>query len=1203
MAPPVAPSYLNAGPSTSTTIALDWEFVAGSLGVEIERGPSALGPFTLVFTTGDNPPAYTDTGLAPLTTYYYRVRVCNGDGCGPYSPVASDTTLDATDTAGYPLYYRLRVRNVSTQVNPNGTADVLIVTSWRSGDTPYIAEPPEGDGQEIDLLTGGVRTGSYIVRVIDAPYGSDGTGILRYVTGRLEDAQFRQQLLSRRAYIETSPDGTTWEGLHAGYVTNLRLASAISYAFTIGDTRRVETQRKSFTWSAEPGPIGVSERDVFPGRGCLLGGPIIGGFGPVNDLGGDEYGMPYDAVDDTVFPGRKVVYLANIASYMPPNFERSRNLSAIGTYMNTVLQPYAEEFTQAVGVSNPVILEALDFDWRWYPKLTVQISDGVDTWYGLLRAAVSSNSPPILCALLDEAGSASPPSPGSYRVRVFKAEVGEDSPIYIDMHPVDIVTSLFDTVGIEWDSVTADAVKDALNPDLRYAMRITEPVMMLDFLTRSVFGPFGFSIRTNVAGQQEFYTTRLLSDAEPLLTIRTDDLTGDAEPIFSLDEGSIVSAFKISYQTFSRTSLQLNSSPPPPPDGIVVAEVPVIIQNADISVFSTREVEYVFPGFVHLAGSWASRMGDLIGAITILGFDRYGRGAPDMEASILKTSEAYAAGLGDEVYLDVAHYPNRGYRIGESDVGARIAQIVRRTITPYGALLKLVDSGVALQPVSPDAEISIEASAGSPRTVAQFTIDNAASINSAAVLTVAIEWAISSSEPTTAGQVFIRYVAGACPTAAVQLPPVAPSSRVWARARTEQLGRRPSAWSAWVDVTLSAFGAPTGVTISGITAESFDVAWTPSDISYWTEVFIAPGATPPADWSPYRVNLFRPGSNQTVIRGLDDSTAYIVGVCHRDLGTGERTTVATDTDTTTSNGSTAPTPIAVQVISIEQDASQPTGIAIGIWPADESFDIEIQRAADSGGSPSVFATIARVAGTTQVYRDLLPSDGLTRWYRVRHVLPGFDPSNYTGADSGEPGACPVNLNRPSALQPILTITVTPGDPDYVIDWSGVGTVEVSINGGAFGAPAASPITVTRIGTVITYNFRAQLNGLSVFSLVTIPVSTATTPAITAVNDSEQQAIACGVNWIVQCSWTTTNPNDTDYKIVVRDFTSGVIVADNQTTASSYFDDDTGEVGDSAFTGVTHTRRYTVELVRLSDNTIIDGPDATAGESVVTGAAC
>ena len=74
------------------------------------------------------------------------------------------------------VQYRLTIRDVSTEFPPNPTTNnLLVVTSDSAAGNPYISAAPQGDGVEIDPLTGTTRSGAYVVEVVDANTGTDAT--------------------------------------------------------------------------------------------------------------------------------------------------------------------------------------------------------------------------------------------------------------------------------------------------------------------------------------------------------------------------------------------------------------------------------------------------------------------------------------------------------------------------------------------------------------------------------------------------------------------------------------------------------------------------------------------------------------------------------------------------------------------------------------------------------------------------------------------------------------------------------------------------------------------------------------------------------------------------------------------------------------------------------------------------------------------
>ncbi|MGD0650215.1 MAG: fibronectin type III domain-containing protein [Verrucomicrobiia bacterium] len=97
--PPNAPSALTATPVSSSQINLSWTDNANNEdGFKIERSTDGTN-FTQIATVTTNVTAYSNTGLSPNTTYWYRVRAYNAGGDSPYSNQASATTLQTPPAA------------------------------------------------------------------------------------------------------------------------------------------------------------------------------------------------------------------------------------------------------------------------------------------------------------------------------------------------------------------------------------------------------------------------------------------------------------------------------------------------------------------------------------------------------------------------------------------------------------------------------------------------------------------------------------------------------------------------------------------------------------------------------------------------------------------------------------------------------------------------------------------------------------------------------------------------------------------------------------------------------------------------------------------------------------------------------------------------------------------------------------------------
>lgn len=95
--PPAAPSNLQASAQSANRINLSWSDNSDNEDeFEIERRRSG-DEFDRVATVDEDAESYGDEGLQNGTTYHYRVRACNSEGCSGYSNVDDATTQGGTD--------------------------------------------------------------------------------------------------------------------------------------------------------------------------------------------------------------------------------------------------------------------------------------------------------------------------------------------------------------------------------------------------------------------------------------------------------------------------------------------------------------------------------------------------------------------------------------------------------------------------------------------------------------------------------------------------------------------------------------------------------------------------------------------------------------------------------------------------------------------------------------------------------------------------------------------------------------------------------------------------------------------------------------------------------------------------------------------------------------------------------------------------
>lgn len=943
------------------------------------------------------------------------------------------------------IEYRLRIRNASTVANPDGTADVVSVSSAPAAAAPYIASEPSGDGQEVDPLTGAVRTGSYTVEIVDANTGTDATGTIRYLTALLEDAGARQQLLSRRAYVEIQTNGGGWSTLIAGYVGSIRLVSPMRYAVQIGDTRRVDQTQTIFQGAS----LGA-----YTTRGTITGGPVTSNWGPVVARGGWRYRVTN--------AGGGNVFLEFVDGYAP-----SVN-SPVITDWRKLTRPEIGDFIEARRQVNPYAIvggtsqyvtayTSTQYD---FTAGTWVVSGGMTAWIG----TTATNAAPVQAVICNYSQTPYGQSLGVSHVYLYwptcpystgqivycslsTFEVTEQTPLYIDAHPVDLTTAIWANARINYDAAGAwiATIRGLIGDSVRLACRLTEAPIIASFLEAAIFGPFGVSARTTSAGQQELFPTRIRTSSLPSLTLGTNDLRSGEDVVFDLDERTAVSAITLSQQWLNAAlwvegaaatangSTQSNGTNTPL-DGVIVSELKQTAQYLDpnLTVFTGRSIEYAVPGMIHTATSWQPSTGDQLDAIAVPAFDRYGRGAAAADVQVLAGSSAAAAQIGDEIYFEAAHYPNKGYRIGESSVGARIMQVIRRTESPSGPVLRLLDSGLAAQPATLPT-ITIAKATGAPTTTAQYTLTNAATLNTGGVISVRVQWAASATSPTGAGADHAVYAPGQIPTTAQQLPGQSVAGQtIWVRARSEQASRRPSNWTAWTSVALDALPSVSGLAASNIRQTAATIAWTNTSTAYPLIVYAYQGASAPADWSAYQIATLPAGSTSTTVRSLTGPTiAWRLGVAYDGPGAvGPVVSVAVTTNSTT-DASTRPAGLAV--IPGVDDVTLEQGVALAMWASDQTLDLVIERSTTSG---SGFAQIARVAGSTPTYADALPRDGVTYYYRIAHSLGGFALSTYSQEVSAIARGVPRDMVRPDAVTPVVLVTTT--------EASGIATVALTV---------------------------------------------------------------------------------------------------------------------------------------------------------------
>lgn len=148
---PAPPINLVATATGTSSIGINWNDVSqGETGFNLYRSPNGIDSWSMVATTAANTPLYSNTGLQPNTTYWYRATSFNQNSESAYSNIDSATTWPAT---------------CGTAIGHTNTDSLYTFTATNTGTAPYTyAWSLNGNSSTAPSLTAVLDTaGSYYV--------------------------------------------------------------------------------------------------------------------------------------------------------------------------------------------------------------------------------------------------------------------------------------------------------------------------------------------------------------------------------------------------------------------------------------------------------------------------------------------------------------------------------------------------------------------------------------------------------------------------------------------------------------------------------------------------------------------------------------------------------------------------------------------------------------------------------------------------------------------------------------------------------------------------------------------------------------------------------------------------------------------------------------------------------------------------------
>lgn len=1011
------------------------------------------------------------------------------------------------------IEYRIRIRNAAN------SADAVTATSIRGDANHYISAEPSGDGASFDPNTGVVTSGQFSVRVVD-PITS---GTDRFFSSQLEDANGRQQLGHRRAYIEQRIDGGAWTTRGAGRIGRYGLDSDIEWDIAVSDFLKAEHEFRVF--DPAPAELITDFLNRWPNRGCIAGG-IIGGFAAVGivDMGGWIMRVRTDA-------GTNRYRLEPVRIWDGANREVDLLESGLGALINKISWelPHAVwelglgtfetiRDTMAERVAFPGLITLIDgVPWRPLPARGGQVNYedeqlNHNAVYDLVSAKPGQTG---LFVHRDQQGALT--NGALVHVRVLMARPHERSPIYFSGHPIDFVTSLAGDADIPYDSASVETVRDTIGALARFSGRFTEPASLGELAEGACYGPLGVAARQGDDGELEYFCTRRFPITLPAVTIDEDDVVEGTTRAFDLDTSQAIRHYALEHTKLSRAISQSL-------DGVAVQVERFERTNDDPGAIGTGNVVYNVPGQLHLGNTKEMQLTNWTNGQAFEMFGRYGRGPVRAFTTLLPTGAGANVKLGDEILVDLPQIPNANKRLLDAAVSARAMQIVHLTRKSAGIEVELIDSGPNASPHATVPTHTIAASSDRPRNVGTITITNAATLNGQSA-GLRLQMALDTGGGAPAAEDYSDvafFMPGAIPTGVYRLPVVTADATVYVRARAEKNAARPSSWSTPSSVNLTGITAPSAVTGTpagdGTRAE---ITWTNGVATLRVEVWLSLASEVFADAT--LIADLPAGSDRYSMYDLTPSTNYTVYVRHRDEETDDVSATAEDDFTSGATPATLTAPTNPDGFSFFQTVPGSTfGVSSKILQRNNRYGIvvkatefpsfiEVQEAVETAAGAGTYGSFATVAtqiksesGSWTLWSDRAPNDGLRRKLKARHVREGATASSYTAEVIVTPGTNdPIPQFPLDNVGPDLDVVAVPSSTNYTINYTvDASTFEYSTDGAAYTSVPASGFTVSRNavgGAAKTLTFRAVKDGQTVSSEIEVPAQRLGTISLTLNN--------------------------------------------------------------------------------------------------------
>lgn len=740
-------------------------------------------------------------------------------------------------------------------VDGSGNVTIPTATTDPAGARPYMIRVLEQAKSEIDFVEGKATIGQITVEVLDKRItpADQTTG---WFTAILASGAGNSQLNGYRLLVEQQATDGSWYVLLNGVVGDVSLNGEndlVTYRLPVKDMRERERKVALFTasnaqWSMLPeGPVSDygAIHEVDPKvlikavrgyrakfrRDVSVAWAGKAGLAQITSYNGyDEPSLEYE------------LHIANNVTGMQPNIDNTN-------------QPYAYTYRNAAirwrtwGSSGA---------WTLLTNMPVPVGSTFSGWSSPLVGSYSPGgrgnaSSTRSFVISTTSGTGLPADNADIEVQLlYNGSPSDDYPLLIDSTFGQLLKDCY------------DGVYSATNPKIKYDTTIMAALVtntpraraiiskseedMHEWLQKNWYKPLGYAPALNAQGKIKPIKYAIPDVSAALTQLDNTNLTSANWMHSSKDTvNKIVFKYKREYAVSSdhgqmtRQGYTANG-----PNTISEQDVEVVFVHASAALLGPKTVEYepvtvrsrvIQSGDKPVIPNVLDDLGARLGTARKFElFDRFAYGCQRV-AAVAKRSDAAVAALtvGDWVLMGATWLPD--YVSGIRGIN-RIMQVMSvQDLDPITRSIELLDAGPYVVPLSLPAIGAL--TAADSRVYIPITTVPAGT-------EVRVDFAIATTEPSVNSGVW-QLLDRVTSTQTIVTPPMPNGQIVWARARAEGLGKRPSAYTATRNVTTPTFADVDGIVLIVRDKDNPIIQWTAGSGSAGMRIYyqVFPDGTTP----------------------------------------------------------------------------------------------------------------------------------------------------------------------------------------------------------------------------------------------------------------------------------------------------------------------------------------------------------------------